>query len=306
MAGCRTTSNSDPSLSRCSGGGPTNVANCVTTAAKSLQQIARCVRSWADDHASIVADADPDMGMINRNRDNWRPLFAIADVIGDDWPERIRDAAAALAPRESESPGPMLLADIKIDVRGKGPTVGVGRNMRFAGGDGQGGRGPSGGRARGAEADHKNQLAHLLRPFDIAPDTVRVGKHSSRATTGINSSRRGTAIWPRRGGFRTATTLQRLLPQALPPLFEPLPPDPDRGVSKMRETLFGHAHCDGVTFQKGGNGPNGETEDRCCRQCDGTLDGTEQPFLIGGHRVWLHPECRRFFAAAMNHHGVAQ
>ena len=43
---------------------------------------------------------------------NWRPLFAIADLVGADWPQRVRDAAAVLTPRESEFIGPTLLADI--------------------------------------------------------------------------------------------------------------------------------------------------------------------------------------------------
>jgi hypothetical protein len=38
-------------------------------------------------------------------------------------------------------------------------------------------------------------------------------------------------------------------------------------------------------------------EDGRCRQCDGTLDGTEQHYEINGTRVWLHPECHRFFMA---------
>jgi hypothetical protein len=38
--------------------------------------------------------------LINRGGDNWRPLFAIADLIGFDWPMRIRQAALALAPHD--------------------------------------------------------------------------------------------------------------------------------------------------------------------------------------------------------------
>ena len=57
--------------------------------------------------------------LINRNADNWRSLFAIADTIGSDWPVRIREAAAALAPRESQSTGMVLLADIKATVDDK-------------------------------------------------------------------------------------------------------------------------------------------------------------------------------------------
>ena len=61
------------------------------------------------------------------------------------------------------------------------------------------------------------------------------------------------------------------------------------------EKPLGANGSDALTFQKGGEGLNGDIEDRTCRQCGGTLDGTEQQFLIGGTRVWLHPECRRFF-----------
>ena len=42
---------------------------------ESLQQISKMCARWSDDYAGIVADADPSMEMINRNRDNWRCLF---------------------------------------------------------------------------------------------------------------------------------------------------------------------------------------------------------------------------------------
>src|SRR5262249_23000116 len=52
-------------------------------------------------------------GLINRVADNWRPLFAIADLVGSDWPDRVRKAARSLAPKDSDSIKTMLLADIK-------------------------------------------------------------------------------------------------------------------------------------------------------------------------------------------------
>jgi hypothetical protein len=74
-----------------------------------LLMIARMCARWADD--VDIRDYDPDMGdLINRTADNWRPLFAIADLIGEDWPERARTAAAELAPRESDSTGTELLS----------------------------------------------------------------------------------------------------------------------------------------------------------------------------------------------------
>jgi putative DNA primase/helicase len=79
-----------------------------------LDELARKCSRWADDHSDVVGDIDPDMGgLINRVADNWRPLFAIADTIGSDWPERVRSAAAALMPGEADSSGTLLLSDIR-------------------------------------------------------------------------------------------------------------------------------------------------------------------------------------------------
>src|SRR5262249_42761374 len=81
---------------------------------EALDRIARMCARWSDDIGDTLKDADPDMGgLINRIADNWRPLLAVADVIGSDWPERVRNADVALAPREADSHGTTLLADIK-------------------------------------------------------------------------------------------------------------------------------------------------------------------------------------------------
>ena len=82
--------------------------------AQVLHDLARQCSRWGEDHSGTVADIDPDMGaLINREADNWRPLYQIADVIGGDWPARARQAAMMLRPSESESTGPMLLSDIR-------------------------------------------------------------------------------------------------------------------------------------------------------------------------------------------------
>ena len=51
----------------------------------------------------------------DRQADNWRPLLAIADAAGGDWPRRARDAALGLsaADEDAETIGVQLLADIK-------------------------------------------------------------------------------------------------------------------------------------------------------------------------------------------------
>lgn len=49
----------------------------------------------------------------NRAADNWRPLFAIADLAGKDWGERIRETASLLTAPATIAQGLMLLSDIR-------------------------------------------------------------------------------------------------------------------------------------------------------------------------------------------------
>ena len=77
----------------------------------------KCAR-WRDDHSSTLADADPDMGHLwGRIADVWRPLFAIADAAGGEWPALARAAATNLPAltatvADGETLGVQLLEDI--------------------------------------------------------------------------------------------------------------------------------------------------------------------------------------------------
>ena len=61
-------------------------------------------RRWADDHAETIREAAaaladdviPAAIVSDRARAHWRPLLAIADAIGGEWPVRAREAATAL------------------------------------------------------------------------------------------------------------------------------------------------------------------------------------------------------------------
>lgn len=78
--------------------------------------LARQCRRWAVDHLESLKASDPELpeGLYNRMADNWRPLVAVADAIGSDWPQRARKAALALSNliEEDRSLGVELLADI--------------------------------------------------------------------------------------------------------------------------------------------------------------------------------------------------
>src|SRR5262249_3953262 len=54
---------------------------------------------WATDHFDKLTDPDPAIpeALNDRATDNWRPLIAIADLAGGDWPTRARDAACVLS-----------------------------------------------------------------------------------------------------------------------------------------------------------------------------------------------------------------
>src|SRR5262249_37931745 len=83
-----------------------------------LHDLARKAARWAADHADAVRDRDPDMpdGIYNRQADNWRPLLAIADVVGGEtWPKQAReDAQTCCAVGDDEEARlPMLLADTR-------------------------------------------------------------------------------------------------------------------------------------------------------------------------------------------------
>lgn len=76
------------------------------------RQVWRLAREWED----TLKAADPELpeGFSNRLGDNWRPLLAIADVVGMEWPDKAREAARILSEtRRDESIGTMLLADLR-------------------------------------------------------------------------------------------------------------------------------------------------------------------------------------------------
>lgn len=83
-----------------------------------LHDLARKVRRWTEDYAADLADRDPIVPneLHDRAADNWRPLLAIADEIGGDWPAKARAAATKLSGGDvcdRESAKVQLLGDIR-------------------------------------------------------------------------------------------------------------------------------------------------------------------------------------------------
>jgi putative DNA primase/helicase len=85
---------------------------------------------------------------------------------------------------------------------------------------------------------------------------------------------------------------------------------------EKRKLFNNDGHCDGVTLRNPESAREGEIDhpsrptpnppaDRICAQCNGAPDGKEQRVSLAGATVWLHPECRRFYAAGHRTEGRA-
>lgn len=74
-------------------------------------------RRWVDDIGAQLRTVEPTMpaGLHDRAADNWRPLLALADLAGGDWPSRARAAAVALARADGDDEplGVQLLSDLR-------------------------------------------------------------------------------------------------------------------------------------------------------------------------------------------------
>ena len=124
------------------------------------------------DNESALRDADPTMpdGVHGRAADNWRPLLAIADLAGAEWPERARRIAVKLSGRlEDDSFGPLLLWIDK------------------------------------SAPDHALHHAQedLIRYFDQLPQTIKAALHRSD----VNVCAWCASIWVKRYGAAMAARL---------------------------------------------------------------------------------------------------
>jgi putative DNA primase/helicase len=251
---------------------------------ESLRNLARMCARWADDYAADLDGYDPDMGgLINRDADNWRPLFAIADLVGSDWPGRARDAALALTPKDSESIGPMLLGDIKTTFDGRSVDRLSSAEICTALCEMEG----------KPWADWKgkslttNQLARLLKPFGIVTNTtVRVGAKTAKGYYRDEFQ----AAWQR---YLTHEGAQGVYKRSqgnnademgTSCTFQKVTDEPDVTFQK-REKPASNGPCYLVTDQNGDKAPP-----RACAQCGGS-DGEVRLVGIAGIELHLHRGC---------------
>jgi putative DNA primase/helicase len=148
--------------------------------APELQTLARQIARWATDHAAQLAHVDPAMsGLVNRAADNWRPLFAVAELAGNGWRDLAHDAAGTLTRGEPDeaSTRVRLLFDIRAAFTAKGVDRLRSEELVDHLVSLEDRPWPEWGRAR--KPITKVQVARLLKPLRISPGSIRLPNGST-------------------------------------------------------------------------------------------------------------------------------
>lgn len=141
---------------------------------RELEPLRRRAWRWALDHVDVLRDADPatPSQLHDRAADSWRPLLAIADAVGGEWPARARRAALALsgAADDGDAPGIMLLADLRSLFAERGVDELPSRDIVAALVEMEDRPWPE---WRRGQPISTRSLARLLMPFGIGPVRMR-------------------------------------------------------------------------------------------------------------------------------------
>jgi hypothetical protein len=144
-----------------------------------LDQLARMCARWAADNLARLREADPVVpaNLYNRAADNWRPLLAIADAAGGEWPERAREIAAATVDAD-QAKRIGLLADIR-DVFDKQQVDKIKSADLAAALVAMEGH-PWAEHGKAGKPLSANSLARMLTNDGISPSSIRLGEDTGK------------------------------------------------------------------------------------------------------------------------------
>jgi hypothetical protein len=148
--------------------------------------IARKLARWANDNFAALAACKPALppGAFNRLADNWRPLFAIAEVAGGEWPRRALEAFTLLKPQRVKTlPPGELLSLVRSSFRQSGVTRMFSRelvaSLRSLYGNIVNVQGTAGG-ASNRRAIDESWVARELQRFGVTPHNIRIGDEQAK------------------------------------------------------------------------------------------------------------------------------
>ena len=135
------------------------------------QDIRKKCQRWSDDNLDDLTLTRPNMPKTNNDRmsDNWMPLFAIAQVAGGDWLDKIKKSMLSFIDISDDSIGSMLLEDIQ-DILNSTERI-FSDDLVQALKDKADRPWIDWSRGRGLT---QNGLARLLRPFSVKSKTIRI------------------------------------------------------------------------------------------------------------------------------------
>jgi hypothetical protein len=201
---------------------------------------------------------DPQMphGIVNRAADNWRPLCAIAEAAGGDWPERARKAILASNPQTIEDASliELLLGDIR-DVfdklrRDRVSSAEIIENLveivarpwvEFG---------------KSGKPLTQNKLARLLKPLGIGPRVVRIGDQTPSGYDRQQFDEAFERYLPEKGASDLNTSTNADATGASEPFQTSTPVSPVEVRKSQKPNNDGL--CCGVEVQKGGAGHAGD------------------------------------------------
>jgi putative DNA primase/helicase len=113
----------------------------------------------------------------DRQSDNWEPLAQIARIAGGVWPESVLQAAAVLSGAAEKMADESIPIDLMSDIRHLFMTEDTDRlgsqHIADALAKLEGRPWPE---FRGGKSITTNQVAHLLKPYQVRPHNVRIGE----------------------------------------------------------------------------------------------------------------------------------
>jgi len=254
--------------------------------ADDLHNLARMCARWSDDYLDDISGIDPDMGgLINRTADNWRPLFTIADLIGLDWPGRIREAADILIGTEPDSDDSVLLADIKIAFEAKDVDRLSSEEIceTLVATEGR----PWAEYGKSGKPISKNQLAKRLKRFKIVPDSVRIGGKTPKGYY----RHQFREAWDRYLSFAPQETPSETQHRNNPDKMGtsvPFQNATEETVLRLEnsEKFPSNGHCCVVADENAVLAEEGNGSAQKCAQCG--RDGAEIEAYYGEASAWLH------------------
>ena len=146
-------------------------------------ELRRKLARWIGDYRARIEACDPQLPetAFNRLADNWRPLFAIAEIAGGQWPKRCAEAFAKLISNDDQNAqgvGTMLLFDIDGIFKKKSidqiPSAELAESLAEIEGR------PWAEWGRHRKPISPNQLANQLRHFEVKPDSIKFGDKTLR------------------------------------------------------------------------------------------------------------------------------